>query len=89
MMSEGSMNTMYNRKWPGLARLGIGAMAVVAALGLWSPGAASADSFIPLPNGHINGPGVRIVSTGESAKVSLSLAANGAGRTAWVSGNVT
>ncbi|MBU3061802.1 MspA family porin [Nocardia sp. NEAU-G5] len=83
------MSTMDTRKWPGLARLGVGAMAVVAALGLWSPGAARADSFIPLPNGHINGPGVRIVSTGESAKVSPSLAANGAGRTAWVSGNVT
>lgn len=61
----------------------------ITAIGLWSPGAARADTFVRLPNGHIEGPGVKITSTGEHALISPSLAANGAGRTTWVSGDVT
>ena len=74
---------------PWLMRIAVGMTAAVAAIGLWSPGAARADAFVPLPNGHIEGPGVKITSVHEHAIVSPSLAANGAGRTAWVSGDVT
>ncbi len=70
-------------------RIAVGVSAVVAVIGLWSPGAARADSFIPLPNGFKQGPGVRISSIHEHAIVSPSMAANGAGRAAWVSGDVT
>ncbi|WP_245400569.1 MspA family porin [Nocardia albiluteola] len=63
--------------------------AAAMAIGLLSPGAASADAFVALPPGHIDSHGIRISSTGEHAVVSPSLAANGAGRVAWVSGDVT
>uniref|UniRef100_UPI002456CEFD MspA family porin n=1 Tax=Nocardia abscessus TaxID=120957 RepID=UPI002456CEFD len=65
-----------------------GAAAVAAvATGLLSTGAANADVFVPLPDGHKVGPGVNIARTGERALISPSLAANGAGRVVWVSGN--
>ncbi|MDE1675527.1 MspA family porin [Nocardia gipuzkoensis] len=65
-----------------------GAAAVAAvATGLLSTGAANADVFVPLPDGHKAGPGVNIARTGERALISPSLAANGAGRVVWVSGN--
>ncbi|OUS92368.1 MspA family porin [Rhodococcus sp. NCIMB 12038] len=80
-----------NRK-SGLRRgariAGLGAAAAVA-LGLMSTGAASADTFIPLPDGSKAGPNATLTRTAESALSSPSLAANGAGRTAWVSGTVT
>ncbi|WP_433678202.1 MspA family porin [Nocardia sp. CA-119907] len=63
--------------------------AAVAAVGLYSAGGANADTFVPLPDGHTEGPGATIDSVGEQAVVSPSLAANGAGRTVWVSGRVT
>ncbi|MET8779384.1 MspA family porin [Nocardia sp. NPDC050713] len=66
---------------------GVGAAAAVA-MGLLSTGAADADTFVPLPNGERVGPGVTIARTGERAVISPSLAANGAGRVAWVSGTV-
>ncbi|WP_330184879.1 MspA family porin [Nocardia sp. NBC_01503] len=67
---------------------GIGAAASVA-LGLMSTGAANADTFVPLPDGQKVAPGgaVTITRTGEHALISPSLAANGAGRVVWVSGN--
>ncbi|MFI5777506.1 MspA family porin [Nocardia sp. NPDC051570] len=64
-------------------------MAAISAIGLWSTGAARADAFVPLPDGHIDRPGISMTSTGERAIISPSLAANGASRVAWVSGNVT
>ncbi|MBU3061479.1 MspA family porin [Nocardia sp. NEAU-G5] len=65
---------------------GIGAAATVA-IGLLSTGAANADAYIPLPDGTTAGPdGVVIHRFGEHATISPSLAANGAGRTVWVSG---
>ncbi|MBF6172651.1 MspA family porin [Nocardia blacklockiae] len=68
---------------------GIGAAAAVA-IGLFSTGAANADTFVPLPDGQKLGPnGVVITRTGEHATISPSLAANGAGRTVWVSGNAS
>ncbi|MBF6166624.1 MspA family porin [Streptomyces gardneri] len=65
-----------------------GAAAVAAvATGLLSTGAANADVFVPLPDGHKAGHGVNITRNGERALISPSLAANGAGRVVWVSGN--
>ncbi|PQP26153.1 MspA family porin [Rhodococcus opacus] len=82
-----------NRK-TGLRRgarvAGLGAAAAVV-LGLMSTGAANADTFVPLPGGEkvVNAGSVtaKIARNAESALVSPSLAANGAGRTAWVSGD--
>ncbi len=65
---------------------GVGAAAAVA-MGLLSTGAANADTFVPLPDGQKNGPDVTLTRTGEHALISPSLAANGAGRVVWVSGN--
>ncbi|WP_460697580.1 MspA family porin [Nocardia thraciensis] len=88
-MSEGWMNKYQVAGLRWIARIGAAAAILVTAVGLWSPGAARADTFVPLPDGHIEGPGVKITNVGERAVISPSLAANGAGRTAWVSGNVT
>ncbi|GAB2505959.1 MspA family porin [Nocardia heshunensis] len=65
------------------------AAAVTAAVGLLSMGTAHADAFVPLPDGHITEPGVSIDSVGNSVVISPSLAANGAGRVAWLSSHIT
>ncbi|MBF6350453.1 MULTISPECIES: MspA family porin [Nocardia] len=70
----------------GARIVGIGAATAVA-VGLLSVGAANADTFVPLPDGQKAGPGVTISRTGEHAVISPSMAANGAGRVVWVSGN--
>jgi hypothetical protein len=70
----------------GVRIAGVAATATVA-MGLFSTGAANADTFVPLPDGQKIGPGVTITRTGEHALVSPSMAANGAGRVVWVSGN--
>ncbi|WP_433711764.1 MspA family porin [Nocardia sp. CA-084685] len=62
-------------------------VAAAAGMGLLSTGAANADVFVPLPDGQKLGPGVTVSRTGEHALISPSLAANGAGRVVWVSGN--
>lgn len=67
---------------------GLGAATAVT-IGLLSTGAADADTFVPLPDGNRAAPGVNLSRTGEQALLSPSMAANGAGRVAWVSGNVT
>jgi hypothetical protein len=64
------------------------AAAVTAAIGLFSTGAANADTFVPLPDGHLVNPGVTIDSTGNHVTISPSLAANGAGRAAWLSSDI-
>ncbi|MGW6427366.1 MspA family porin [Nocardia sp. NPDC055053] len=61
----------------------------VLALGALMAGTAGADANVALPDGERAGPGVTVKRTGERALVSPSLAANGAGRVAWVSGTVT
>ncbi|NMO03964.1 hypothetical protein HH308_22370 [Gordonia sp. TBRC 11910] len=68
-----------------------GVLAGAAAVGIAVTGVAPAhaDAFVRLPNGSQGGDGISISRTGESATISPSLAANGLGRTAWVSGNVT
>ncbi|SDC79962.1 MspA family porin [Rhodococcus tukisamuensis] len=71
------------------AYLGTSVGAAVVAIGLLSTGVAAADTFVPLPDGSKDAPGVVVTRTGESALISPSLASNGAGRTAWVSGIVT
>ncbi|MGV9415542.1 MspA family porin [Nocardia sp. NPDC003693] len=72
-------------------RIGRWSIAAAAAtvLGFLTPGTAAADVTVALPDGHIERPGVRITSVGERAIISPSLAANGAGRTAWVTGTVS
>ncbi|MEU4312351.1 MspA family porin [Nocardia sp. NPDC024068] len=51
-------------------------------------GTANADTFVPLPGGEKLGPGVKLSRVNESALISPSLSANGAGRTAWLTGQV-
>ncbi|MFE3544264.1 MspA family porin [Nocardia sp. NPDC059177] len=73
----------------GNAPSALGAAAAAAvALGGFAAGTAGADANVPLPDGQRQGPGVTITRTGERAVISPSLAANGAGRVAWVSGTV-
>lgn len=80
-------NQVNGTRW--LLRITAAAATIATVFGLWSPGAARADTFVPLPDGHIERAGVVIHSSGEHAVLAPSLAANGAGRTAWVSGDVT
>src|SRR5690606_36635221 len=87
-LMRGSMSNNRTSGLRGGRVVGIGAAATIA-VGLFSAGAANADTFVPLPDGEKLGPGVTITRTGEHAVVSPSLAANGAGRVAWVSGNAT
>lgn len=74
-----------------LRRGAIGALAVGAAASAVGVAAAPAhaDAFVRLPNGAATGAGLTLTRTGESAQISPSLAANGLGRTAWVSANIT
>jgi len=70
---------------------GITAAATVA-LGLFSTGAADADTFVPLPGGHItktlsDGTVVDISLVNESANINPSLGSTPAHRNAWVSGS--
>lgn len=69
-------------------RVGIVAAITVTA-GLVATSTAHADVFVPLPDGQEIGPGATITRTAEHAVVSPSLAANGAGRSVWVSGTIT
>ncbi|MBF6470150.1 porin, partial [Nocardia beijingensis] len=67
---------MINRK--NLARMaGVGAAATIA-MGLFSTGAANADTFVPLPGGELtktlsDGTVVTIRLVGESANISPSM----------------
>ncbi|GGF43622.1 MspA family porin [Williamsia phyllosphaerae] len=71
------------------ASLGAMTMVGAAAVGLVAPGAANADTFVKLPNGAIRGDdGIALTRSNERAQLSPSLAANGAGRTAWVSADI-
>ncbi|WP_446225629.1 MspA family porin [Nocardia sp. IBHARD005] len=79
-MSENRTNRGRRGAWSAGA-------AVAVMIGLLSAGAANADTFVPLPDGQKRGPGVTVSRTGEHAVISPSLAANGAGRVVWVSGN--
>ncbi|MEV0366849.1 MspA family porin [Nocardia fusca] len=78
----------YARSFRRGMRLG-GMSAVFAAVGMLVAGHATADTFVPLPDGHEVAPEATIRRTAEHAVVSPSMAANGAGRVVWVSGTVT
>ncbi|WP_067654298.1 MspA family porin [Nocardia harenae] len=75
-----------------LARVaGVGAAATVA-FGLFSTGAANADTFVALPGGSItktlsDGTVVTVNLVGESANINPSLGSTPAHRNAWVSGS--
>ncbi|MGQ4619428.1 MspA family porin [Nocardia sp. R7R-8] len=79
---------MINHK--GLARLaGMGAAATVA-MGLFSTGAANADTFVPLPGAEIvktlsDGTVITVRLADESATISPSMGATPIHRNAWVS----
>ncbi|MFD3505959.1 MspA family porin [Nocardia sp. NPDC058666] len=81
---------MINRK--SMARAAGFTAAATVALGLLSTGAANADTFVPLPGGHISktlsdGSVVDISLVGESANINPSMGATPAHRNAWVSGS--
>ncbi|MFD3748621.1 MspA family porin [Nocardia sp. NPDC058633] len=81
---------MINRK--SMARVAGCTAAATVALGLLSTGAAHADTFVPLPGGHItktlsDGTVVDISLVGESANINPSMGATPAHRNAWVSGS--
>lgn len=81
---------MINRKFLGRVA-GVGAAATVA-VGLFSTGAANADTFVPLPGGEItktlsDGTVVNIKLVGESANINPSLGSTPVHRNAWVSGS--
>ncbi|MEV6430908.1 MspA family porin [Nocardia sp. NPDC051463] len=81
---------MINRK--NVARVaGVGAAATIA-MGLFSTGAANADTFVPLPGGEISktlsdGTVVTIKLVGESANINPSMGSTPVHRNAWVSGS--
>lgn len=66
----------------------IAVLAVAAATVLAIAAPADARGFTRLPAGKAAGEGVTIIRSSESVRVGKSLAHNGLGRTAWVSGNV-
>ncbi|BDU08557.1 MspA family porin [Nocardia cyriacigeorgica] len=79
---------MINRKIVARAA-GLGAAATVA-MGLFSTGAANADTFVPLPGGEIvktlsDGTVVTVRLVGESANINPSLGSTPVHRNAWVS----
>ncbi|MFC9893584.1 MspA family porin [Nocardia sp. NPDC127579] len=80
---------MINRK--NLAKVaGAGAAATIA-MGLFSTGAANADTFVPLPGGEISktlsdGTVVTVKLVGESANINPSMGSTPLHRNAWVSG---
>src|SRR5689334_4905998 len=89
---RGHMNTnrANGRRW-GVRVSGLGAAAAVA-LGLFSTGAANADTFVALPGGDLSktlsdGTVVHVWLDGESANIDPSLDATPVHRNAWVSGN--
>jgi hypothetical protein len=81
---------MINRK--NVARMaGVGAAATMA-IGLFSTGAANADTFVPLPGGEMSktlsdGTVVSIRLVGESANINPSMGSTPLHRNAWVSGS--
>ena len=80
------MTTNESRMRRGaVGALAIGAVATAVGL---AAAPAHGDAFVRLPGGTATGDGLTLTRTTESAQISPSLAANGLGRTAWVSGSV-
>ncbi|MGW0036961.1 MspA family porin [Gordonia sp. NPDC003376] len=81
------MSTNTSRLRPTAVRAGLaGAAAIGVALAVAAP--AHADAVVKLPAGSAHGDGLTLTRTAESAQISPSLAANGLGRTAWVSAHI-
>ncbi|NKY84936.1 MspA family porin [Nocardia veterana] len=75
-----------------VARLACAGAVATAALGLFSTGAANADTFVPLPGGDLSktlsdGTVVHVWLDGESANINPSLGATPVHRNAWVTGD--
>nr|WP_296774026.1 MspA family porin [Rhodococcus sp. (in: high G+C Gram-positive bacteria)] len=71
----------------------LGAVGAIA-LGFWSAGAASADTFVPLPDNEISktlidGTVVTVKGFGQSGLISPSMGATPTQRNVWVTGNYT
>jgi len=85
---------MKNNRMGAFARLaGIG-LAATAAFGLFSTGAADADTFVPLPGGHMtktmgDGTVVNVSITNESADINPSIQATPMSRNTWASGHAS
>ncbi|MEV0248219.1 MspA family porin [Nocardia sp. NPDC050712] len=79
---------MFNRRNSAAVS---GLAAAATAIGLLSTGAASADTFIPLPGGELtrelpNGMSITVRLVGESAVINPSLGSTPLHRNTWVSG---
>lgn len=81
------MTTNESRMRRGaVGALAIGAVATAVGL---AAAPAHGEAFVRLPGGTATGDGLTLTRSNEHAQISPSLAANGLGRTAWVSGNIT
>lgn len=82
--------TRIGRGLAGRAAL-VAWVSAAAAVGVCASAAAPAhaDAFVRLPGGTAHGAGLTLTRSHESAQISPSLAANGLGRTAWVSADIT
>lgn len=86
-------NKLKNNKTAVVRVAAIGAVGAIA-LGFWSAGAASADTFVPLPDNEISktlidGTTVTIKGFGQSGLVSPSMGLTPTQRNVWVTGNYT
>ncbi|MCX4093255.1 MspA family porin [Nocardia sp. alder85J] len=76
----------------GIARVTAAGAVVGIAIGLFSVGAADADTFVPLPGGDVtrtleDGTVVHVTLSGESANINPSMGGTPLHRNAWVSGH--
>lgn len=84
---------MNNNKTAAVRIAALGAVGAIA-LGFWSAGAASADTFVPLPDNEISktlidGTVVTVKGFGQSGLISPSMGATPTQRNVWVTGNYT
>ncbi|MBY6414582.1 MspA family porin [Rhodococcus sp. BP-252] len=84
---------MKNNKTAAVRMAAVGAVGAVA-IGFWSAGAASADTFVPLPDNEISktlidGTTVTVKGFGQSGLISPSMSATPTQRNVWVTGNYT
>lgn len=84
---------MKNNRTVAARIAALGAVGAVA-IGFWSAGAASADTFVPLPDNEISktlidGTVVTVKGFGQSGLVSPSMGATPTQRNVWVTGNYT
>ncbi|MQY18350.1 MspA family porin [Nocardia macrotermitis] len=85
---------MKTARMGSVARAAGMGLAVAAAFGYFSVGAANADTFVALPGGHISqtlgdGTVANVAITGESANINPSLNGTPLSRNAWTSGHAS